>query len=555
MKKLLLSLGSFATILGNVYADYEIGNKFVTRIIDDGEKLHTVKIINHEANKEIIPTKSAEFSIRVSKGTHVENTDKVLTADDFKVLNVKKYQKSDAKGIKFELFNKEYQLKVTVFYEVNKDAKFMYKYLQITPQKSIVIEKVDIESLNIADAYQPYKIKRITAQAPWKWSPGLGQPVFTKDSATFWGVEFPASNNTVSDDKTLACGYLWGREVKANTTYKTYKAVVGVADNDKYSSDAFYEYIEKIRARPLRLQTQYNTWFNGGPRTSKGKFAKSIKKINNELCVTRGNSPLKAYVIDDGWQDTSKDWSKDIVWPVNTKKFDSDFHTSLNNAHRVHSSLGLWLSPGCIFGGQRAIPKLKAAGYESIAPWMSMAGPKYMSALEKRMVQLASSGIDYFKLDGVFGHLNTRNFEVDGQKYGLPSMPQILPKGIKGNSKELNDAKYDELKTYYLVAGTERLMEIFSKMDEVNPNIYIVISNGAYLSSWWMMYVDSVWMINAGDAAGGSSRTQELVYRDGVYYEIWNKKKLIIQFHRYLIMNQRKLELEKPKKHLENIYT
>jgi hypothetical protein len=45
------------------------------------------------------------------------------------------------------------------------------------------------------------------------------------------------------------------------------------------------------------------------------------------------------------------------------------------------------------------------------------------------------------------------------------------------------------------------------------------------------MYVDSIWMINAGDAAGGSNRTQELVYRDGRYYEIWQKENTQFPIH------------------------
>ena len=67
-------------------------------------------------------------------------------------------------------------------------------------------------------------------------------------------------------------------------------------------------------------------------------------------------------------------------------------------------------------------------------------------------------------------------------------------------------------------------MKIFKQMGEVNPDVYIVISNGAWLSPWWLQHCDAVWMINAGDAAG-SSRTKELVYRDGVYHNIWMKEK------------------------------
>jgi hypothetical protein len=138
---------------------------------------------------------------------------------------------------------------------------------------------------------------------------------------------------------------------------------------------------------------------------------------------------------------------------------------------------------------------------------------------------LTKSGVTYFKLDGVFGQLNVREFELHGEKYGIPAMPQLKLENMSARDAKLNGHEYDELKTYYLVAGTERLMTVFEKMHAVNPDVYVVISNGAYLSPWWLQYVDTVWMINAGDAAGGSTRTEELVYRDGVYYDTWVKEK------------------------------
>jgi hypothetical protein len=147
-----------------------------------------------------------------------------------------------------------------------------------------------------------------------------------------------------------------------------------------------------------------------------------------------------------------------------------------------------------------------------------------MQALEERMVELTRQGVGFFKLDGVFGHLNLRNFELHGAKYGLPEMPQLGLEGFTSGDMRLNEAKFDELKIYYLSAGTERLMQMFKNMAAADPNVFIVISNGAYLSPWWLMSVDAIWMINAGDAAGGSSRTAELVYRDDRYYEIWRQQ-------------------------------
>ena len=99
-------------------------------------------------------------------------------------------------------------------------------------------------------------------------------------------------------------------------------------------------------------------------------------------------------------------------------------------------------------------------------------------------------------------------------------MPQLNTDKIQSDHPSLNNSKYDEAKIYYLTVSTERLMKIFAKMAQVNPEVYIVISNGAWLSPWWLMHSDSVWMINAGDAAGGSNRTDELVYRDKIYHDI-----------------------------------
>jgi hypothetical protein len=103
-------------------------------------------------------------------------------------------------------------------------------------------------------------------------------------------------------------------------------------------------------------------------------------------------------------------------------------------------------------------------------------------------------------------------------------MPQMGTADVASDDPRLNDAEYDEAKTYYLTVGTERLVRIFSKMAHENPDVYMVISNGAWLSPWWLMHVDAVWMINAGDAASGADRTSELVYHDGIYYEIWEQE-------------------------------
>jgi hypothetical protein len=520
MTKYIITLILLLSTTGSLIAkEYSLENTSLRRsIIVENGVLKTKAIENKLAKKTAVPLDCAEFRLRISKGTHITGTDVELTSADFKIAGVS----SDEGKLVFTLKNAEYGLDVKVHYIMEKDKPWARKYLEITPQKEICVERVDVEALSLKDAYQPYKMRLITANGPGRWKPGLGQPLYTTNSATFWGIEFPAAYNFVKN-KSISCGYLWGRTVKAGETYTSYKAVVGVGDNPEFIHDSFLDYIAAIRIRPLRLQIQYNSWFDYGNSVNREKFLESVNRIHSELVEKRGNRPLRAYVIDDGWQNTKAAWT-DMVWKVNNK-FDPDFASVKKAVESRGSHLGIWMSPGCLFGAQRAVPAMRDFGWEALDNWMSMAGPKYMAKLEERMVGLTKSGITYFKLDGLFGHLNIRNFELHGDRYGIPYMPQLNLEGVTGNSDELNKAKYNELKTYYLVAGTERLIRLFKNMTAANPEVYIVISNGAYLSPWWLQHIDSVWMINAGDAAEGANRTKELVYRDGRYYEIFTQEK------------------------------
>jgi len=483
---------------------------------EDGT-LRTVEIHNRLNGTKSVPASAPEFRLRLSHGTDRPETAFTLTSADFQVSQVEQ----STHTLIFTLQNPDRQLTVQVRYELAPGDFYLRKHLVINSSRTITLERVDVECLDLTDVYQPYTTRAITAHAPGRWSPGLGQPLYGSPSATFWGIEFPAADNQVKDG-LLQAGYLWGRPLQPGLPYPTYAAVMGVADDAAFVSEAFLDYIDRIRIRPYHLEIHYNSWFDYGGGVRRETFARSVTKINQELVEERGNRPLNAYVIDDGWEDVQPDWSEK-VWPVNDK-FDPDFAASVRHVTAAQSRLGLWLSPGCLFGASSQVPKLRAAGFEALDNWMSMAGPRYMQALENRMAELTGQGVGFFKLDGIFGHLNLRNFELHGEKYGLPTMPQLGLDGLTAGDARLNDHKYDELKIYYLTAGTERLMQLFAKLATINPDIFLLISNGAYLSPWWLMHVDAVWMINAGDAAGGSDRTGELVYRDDRYYEIWHQQ-------------------------------
>lgn len=502
---------------------YVLENPYMSRTlaVKDGV-LSTQQIVNKQAGTNLVPVSCQEFALRISEGTDKEGTDRILTAKDFVVESVDKKFSSSINSYRFRLKNKTHKLTVDVCYELAEDNFYGHKYLEITSGKKVTLEKIDDESIAFEDAFQNYKLKLITARKSGGWKPGLGQPVYTTATATFWGMEFPGAFNTVEEGNTITCGYLRGRELLPNERYTTYRSVVGVADDKNFIDDTFFCYIDRIRRRPARLQVQYNSWFDYGGRVSKETFAKSLRKVHDELVVRRGCRPLNAYVIDDGWQDKGKSvtWA-DTVWKINNK-FAPYFKDSRKEVLKAGSTLGIWLSPASIFGARPMVDRMRGYGFEALSYGMSMTGEKYMGKLEDRVIDLARHGVSYFKFDGLFGHLNIRDFELQGR--GTPAMPQLGLDGFSTSDERLNDPKYDELKSYYLVAGTERLMKIFDGLHKVNPDIFIAITNAAYLSPWWLSYVDVVWLINAGDAAKGKDRTGELVYRDHVYHQIWEQE-------------------------------
>lgn len=503
---------------------YTLGNKFMRRtlLVSEQQTLTTQSIQNRQAHTRLTPENCEEFRLRVSEGTDKENTDRILKSSDFKVTDVAAYQnpkRSQSRGYRFTLQHDDMILYVT--YELAKDESFCRKQIEIVPRKDFTLERIDVEVMDFDDAHQNYTIKEIYAQGPYHWKPGLGQPIYTTRTATYWGMEFPAATNEVVGHQ-IHCGYTPGVNLKTGVRYTSYPGVCGMADHPDFIDEAFYDYIDKIRIRPARLQIQYNSWFDFAQSVSSQKFIESLKTVHHELVEKRGCKPLSAYVIDDGWQDASKtaNWS-DTVWKVNSK-FQPDFKECFSAVNDAQSRLGLWLSPASILGAASMVPKMGEYGFESLGMGMSLTGPVYMRKLEDRITELARMGVAYFKFDGLFGHLNIRDFETRGR--GTAAMPQLGVQGLKGNEETLNDHRYDELKEYYLCAGTERMMEIFKQLSTINPDIFIAITNGAYLSPWWMQYVDVVWLINAGDAAAGNSRTQELVYRDHIYYQIWEQE-------------------------------
>jgi hypothetical protein len=490
-----------------------IGNQFLSRTFSiANQKLQTLRIENKRNHTTAAASPSDEFRLRLSQGTHIDGTDVTLTGPMFALTSwTSKDGPRGSKVLDFALTNANAGIDVVLSAELFPDQFYMKKYLQISRRSAITLELAEVDVVKLAGGYQPYTQNSMATHGTGldSWKPPLGQPVYVDTSGLFFGVELAASVNRANAGE-ISAGYLWGRELPSQT-YRTHASVCGAAENAHFIRKSFLEYVDSIRIRPLGLQTQYNSWFDYGASLDKAKFATSVHTISSKLFQSRQVTPFKIFAIDDSWQNTSSFW-------LTNSKFDPDFASSRQEAEAVGSHLGLWLSPMGGFGSRltQLVSYLEGAGYETVDTYMCMAGTRYMADLEKRLVELVHQGIRYFKLDGIFGQLYDRDFCPFGQQHGHPYHPAFTLDRAKPD-----DPKWDEMKMYYLTAGVERLDRILEAMHQANPDIYVLLSNGAWLSPWWLTHADAIWMINAGDGSPGTTRTPQIVYRDERYHMLY----------------------------------
>ncbi|QZE14015.1 hypothetical protein K4L44_16030 [Halosquirtibacter laminarini] len=231
--------------------DYTIGNKFIQRSFELKEGIFSSKSIRNKQKKEkLITSLNYDFQLRLSKDVDIDSEDTFLTNKDFICDNI---VKEDKYTLTAYLKNEEHGLEIEIHYNVSKEDPFIRKYLKIKTTKEITLERIDVDILKNKDIFQPYKERKITSLAPAQWKPGLGQPLYAKKTGLFLGVEFPASYNFVQNTNAY-CGYLQGKVLHKNTTYTSYKAVIGSASKDVTLQRAFFAYIDKSGSKPKSIR-------------------------------------------------------------------------------------------------------------------------------------------------------------------------------------------------------------------------------------------------------------------------------------------------------------
>jgi hypothetical protein len=292
-----------------------------------------------------------------------------------------------------------------------------------------------------------------------------GSPVLM--GRTFFGIELPFAANKLSAEgfhSSFGCDLPLGK----SDAY-TFSSVVGVADQGQMRR-GFLQYLERERAVPYHPFLHYNCWYDLERRVNEKDVLAAIAAFSREMTAKRG-AVMDSYVLDDGWDDPKLGF-----WAVSKTKFPAGFFPLSVALEKVHSRLGIWISPlgGYDWAKQRvaAARKLGLVGGE----WLDLADRKYYAWFRDYCVNLIRKHrVNYFKWD----------------KAGAGVSPHFMA-----------------------------LLSCADELRRIDPQLFLNVTAGTWPSPFWLRFIDSTW--RDGDDMGwmgkGDDREQWITFRDARTY-------------------------------------
>ncbi len=324
---------------------------------------------------------------------------------------------------------------------------------------------------------------------------GYGQPVAVRSAraGAFWGLEYPAGENHLNG-KSLILYHFVGEKITGNTIWSE-PAVFGITPDQRVKY-WFFRYLDRIRVAPLRPYLLYNTWYDlRAPVMVKSPLnvlnEKNLRRIIGlfEKNMTRPYGiTLDAFVIDDGWDDYRSDWR------LSRERFPHGLKPIADLLARTGTKLGIWFGPiGGYSHREWRVSWMKAHGYEVVGDELCLGGKHYGELFKKRVLEFVEKyGVGYYKWDGF-------QFSCSEPDHGHPV-------GI-----------------YSRQAILGRLIEIARAVSAKNPEIFLNITSGTWLSPWWLLYANTIWMQGYDYGYSGvpsiSRRDRAMTYRDYVLYD------------------------------------
>lgn len=328
---------------------------------------------------------------------------------------------------------------------------------------------------------------------------GFGQPVALAlgREGGFFGLEWPAADNRaelVEGGVRVRCGQEIGEVITPEGVVS--EPVVMAATPDARVKHWFGQYLDSVRVAPLRPYTLYNSWYDlrsaEYPRVAPDRVMNEenvlrIARLLRENMVERHGITLDAFVLDDGWDVYESDW---VLRPV---QFPHGLAPIVDELRLCGTRLGIWYGPtgGYSFRRKR-VGWMREHGYETVGDQMWVGGPKYSALLQRRTTGMARAGVRYFKWDG---------FQFLGTGPGLGTPPGL----------------------YARRAVLQRVRAMADSVRAVDPDMFLNITSGTWLSPWWLRFADQIWMggedYGAADVPSPTTRDASITYRDLVLHE------------------------------------
>ena len=437
-----------------------------------GNKLTIAGFSDKQTNEHLAIGKSPLFTLSVGN--------KIITSDDFTLVGdattsdivgdesaLKYADKLSGKKLSADLEDAKLGLKIHWEASLLDEANYVRQVFTFIAADFVKISKITLVQLPSSIGIK----KEGTVD---------GSPLVHNNM--FFALEHPMSQ--ALSNKNIFSIYLPRLNPVYNSAPLTISSVWGTTPVGQLRRGFLY-YIERERAVPYRQFLHYNSWFDISWDDSKLNDSVCIDRIKafKDSLIDKRHVKLKAFLFDDGWDDTK------TLWQFNSG-FSNGFTKIAEAAKDANSTLGVWISP---WGGYDEHKKQRLAygakqdpPFETNENGFSLTGPNYY----KRFRGVTTSFIkDYnisiFKFDGV------------GAGNGASGASITYQKDIEAFLKLITELRTDK------------------------ADLYLSLTVGTWPSVYWLKYGDAIW--RAGEDTGlggeGAKRQQWITYKDGQAYE------------------------------------
>lgn len=398
-----------------------------------------------------------------------------INSSDLKVTRTER----EPNRIRFDMSAEDFPLEARLEFQIPEAGNFIEKtvYLRATRGRKF------LQTIRLIDLRK--------GGEPPETFPGPGQPVYKKNR--FFAIAYPLSRADISGGETR----LWyevGKNIGPDW-WQSCPAVMGVAEDGKVKQ-YFFQYLDQKRHRKAQPFLLYNSWYDMPGTVNSEGMVNAVKSIKQSLTDPYGIK-LDAVVMDDGWDLHSK------LWQFDPRKFPQGLGPVQTGAAEIGAKPGIWFSPVGGYSTRKndRILNTLGQGYEKniftniITAGFCPAGGKYHRDFQNRITDAARDGVVYFKLDNIGGKC-------------------VIP--WHGHAR----APYSQ------AAVTDALIEIMNETHKTNPEVFFNLTVGTWLSPFWLLYADAVWMggMDYGFAGPGSEREKNITYRDQNLFRQFREK-------------------------------